>query len=131
MYLQATTACLAAIVVAQVFNLFLCRHPRRSFLRTGALGNPLLLLGVAAELGIIALIVYTPLGNSLFGTAALGGEIWLFALVLAAAMGVLEEARKLLVRRGIVRRRARKGTGEPGFPRTPSASSGERGFPRH
>lgn len=99
-YLQATTACLAAIVVAQVFNLFLCRHPQRSFLRTGVGGNRLLILGIAAELAIIALIVYTPLGNRLFGTAPLAGEVWLFALALAAAMGLLEEARKMLVRRG-------------------------------
>ncbi len=28
LYLQATTACLAAIVVAQVVNVFACRHPR-------------------------------------------------------------------------------------------------------
>ncbi|HSO79405.1 MAG TPA: HAD-IC family P-type ATPase, partial [Chromatiaceae bacterium] len=28
LYLQATTACLAAIVAAQVVNLFICRHPR-------------------------------------------------------------------------------------------------------
>ena len=28
LYLQATTACLAAIVVAQMVNLFACRHPR-------------------------------------------------------------------------------------------------------
>jgi sodium/potassium-transporting ATPase subunit alpha len=31
-YLQATSACLATIVVMQVINVFLCRHPRRSCL---------------------------------------------------------------------------------------------------
>ena len=99
LYLQATTACLVAIVVTQVANLFLCRHPRKSSLSFSLLGNPLILLGVATELGLILLIVYTPAGNWLFGTAAVGFEIWLLALALAAAMWVLEEARKLLRRR--------------------------------
>jgi sodium/potassium-transporting ATPase subunit alpha len=30
LYLQATSACLATIVVMQMINLYLCRHPRRS-----------------------------------------------------------------------------------------------------
>jgi len=40
LYLQATTACLAAIVVMQVVNVFLCRHPRKSSLSFGLFSNP-------------------------------------------------------------------------------------------
>ncbi|WP_299068255.1 cation-transporting P-type ATPase [Accumulibacter sp.] len=98
-YLQATSACLATIVVMQVINVFLCRHPRRSLLACGFGGNGYLWLGIVAELAVIVLILYTPSGNWLFGTAAIGGTTWLLAIACAALMCVLEELRKLLIRR--------------------------------
>ncbi len=99
LYLQATTACLAAIVVMQVMNLFLCRHPVKSSLAFGLAANPLILVGIAAELAMILAVVYTPAGNWLFGTAPLGWEAWLFALPFAALMWGLDEARKAWLRR--------------------------------
>jgi sodium/potassium-transporting ATPase subunit alpha len=101
LYLQATSACLAAIVVMQVVNVFLCRHPRKSSLSFGLVSNPLILLGIAAELGLILLIVYSPAGNWLFGTAPVGVEVWLLAGMFAAAMWALEEARKAWLRRSL------------------------------
>jgi calcium-translocating P-type ATPase len=98
LYLQATTACLAAIVLMQVANVFLCRDPVRMALSLGVLANPLLLWGIAVELALLAAIVYTPLGQALFGTAALAPEVWLFMLPFPAAMLALEEGRKLLAR---------------------------------
>ena len=103
LYLQATTACLAAIVVMQVVNVFLCRHPRKSSLSFGLFSNPFILLGIAAELGLILFIVYTPAGNWLFGTASIGPEVWLLASCFAALLWALEEARKAWLRRTPVR----------------------------
>jgi calcium-translocating P-type ATPase len=99
LYLQATSACLAAIVVMQMVNVFLCRHPTKSVFSFGLFSNPYLFLGLAAELGAILFILYTPAGNWLFGTAPLGSEVWLLALAGAAVMGALEEARKATLRR--------------------------------
>ncbi len=98
-YLQATTACLVAIVMAQVANVFLCRHPLKSLLSFSLLSNRLILLSIAAELGLILGIVYTPAGNWLFGTAPVGVEVWLLAVLFAACMWMLEELRKLALRR--------------------------------
>jgi calcium-translocating P-type ATPase len=98
LYLQATAACLAAIVLTQVINIFLCRHPRQSAFRFGLLSNPLLLWGIALELGLILLIVYTPWGNTLFGTAPLPAAVWLYVMPFVLAMGLAEEARKWLIR---------------------------------
>jgi magnesium-transporting ATPase (P-type) len=99
LYLQATSACLTAIVVMQMMNVFLCRHPIKSLLSFGLLDNPYILLGLVAELGVILGILYTPAGNWLFGTAPVGAEVWLLSLALAALMWVLEEARKAWLRR--------------------------------
>ncbi len=98
-YLQATTACLMAIVLAQMANVFACRHPRLPFWRFPLFGNRLLLAGLAAELGLLLAIVYTPWGNRLFGTAPLAAEAWLFALPFVALLLAAEEGRKALLNR--------------------------------
>jgi len=99
LYLQATSACLATIVVMQMMNVFLCRHPSKSALSFGLFSNPYILLGLAAELGLILFILYTPYGNWLFGTAPIGAKVWLLALAGAGLMLVLEEVRKAWLRR--------------------------------
>lgn len=99
LYLQATTACLAGIVMAQVINVFLCRHPRVSALAFPLLGSPLLVTGVALELGLLLAIVYSAPGNALFGTQAFPVSVWGLILALALIFGALEEGRKGLVRR--------------------------------
>ena len=88
-----------AIVVTQMVNVFLCRHPTRSAFAFGIASNPLILLGVAAELALLLAIVYTPAGNALFGTAPLAASAWLFVLPFALGMLALEEGRKAVVRR--------------------------------
>jgi calcium-translocating P-type ATPase len=116
LYLQATTACLVAIVATQVVNVFLCRHPLRSSLTFGLSSNTLILAGVAFELALILFIVYAPAGNWLFGTAPIGLEVWFFVVPFAALMGLLEEARKAWLRR---RRGGARQAIEPRPDRTP------------
>lgn len=99
LYLQATTACLAAIVVAQMVNVFLCRHPSASTLARPRGRNPLLLAGLGIEFGLILFIVYTPLGNQLFATQPFAPQAWILMLALALGFGVFEEVRKALLRR--------------------------------
>jgi len=99
LYLGATTACLLGIVACQVANLFLCRDPRLPFWRLGWRSNPLLLWGVAVELTLLLVIVYSGPGQALFGTAALGGTAWGWAAGGAVLMLGLEEGRKALFRR--------------------------------
>ena len=97
-YLAATGACLAGIVVAQMMNVFLCRHPRQTLFAFGLLSNRLLLGGLALEAVLLLAILYTPWGNALFGTAPPPPAVWLLAGGLALLMGALEEGRKALVR---------------------------------
>ncbi|MEW5770485.1 MAG: cation-transporting P-type ATPase [Pseudomonadota bacterium] len=99
LYLQATTACLAAIVLAQMANLFVCRHPVLPAWRFPLLENRWLLAGLGVELGLLLAIVYTPWGNLLFGTAPLGADVWLAAAPFAALLLLAEEGRKAWLRR--------------------------------
>jgi sodium/potassium-transporting ATPase subunit alpha len=99
LYLRATTACLAAIVLMQVVNVFLCRSERESAFSTGLSSNRLILPGIAAELLLLFLIAGTPWGNAIFGTAPPSWRVVLFVLSFAAAMLLLEEAWKWWARR--------------------------------
>ncbi len=99
LYLQATTACLAAIVAMQVANVFICRDPDRSLLASANGTNRLVAVAVALEIALLALIVYTPWGRALFGTAALAPQFWLAILPFPLAMLALEEGRRRLARR--------------------------------
>jgi magnesium-transporting ATPase (P-type) len=99
LYLRATTACLAGIVVSQVINLFCCRNDRRSAFARGTGRNRLIAIGIGVELALTALIVYTPAGHRLFATSPLPLAAWLFALPWAMLMLLAEESRKFVVRR--------------------------------
>ena len=99
LYLQATTACLSAIIAMQVVNVFLCRHPTLSAFSRGHRRNRLIWYGIGFELLLLLLIDYTPWGNALFGTAPLTSEVWLFIIPFAPGMLLLEELRKAVVRR--------------------------------
>jgi magnesium-transporting ATPase (P-type) len=106
-YRQATTACLTAIVLMQVVNVQLCRSRSASLLSTPLLGNRLIDVGIAAEVGLILLIDYTAIGNRLFGTAPIPASVWLVVLPFALAILALEELRKA-VARGIFRASLRR-----------------------
>jgi calcium-translocating P-type ATPase len=97
-YLHATTACLSAIVVMQIVNVFLCRSATRSAFSTGMRGNALITLGVLSEVAILAAINYAPWANAILGTAPIVGAVWGFIAPFAAGMFALEELRKWAVR---------------------------------
>ncbi len=98
LYRSATAACLAAIVVMQVANVLVCRDARISAFRMSPFGNPFILAGIATELILILAIVYTPVGNLIFGTAPIAPWLWALFLPLAVMMILAEEARKAVVR---------------------------------
>lgn len=99
LYLQATTACLTAIIMMQVVNVFICKRYQHGILQTSLLNNSLILYGVLIEVVLILLIDYTSWGNAIFATAPLNNEVWLFIMPFALGMLLLEELRKWIVRR--------------------------------
>jgi sodium/potassium-transporting ATPase subunit alpha len=98
-YLQATAACLSAIVVLQIVNVFLCRSPTASIFSTGIRGNSLIAWGVIVEIALVLAIDYSRWGNLIFGTAPLRAGVWLFVIPFALGMLLLEEFRKFLTRK--------------------------------
>ncbi len=99
LYLRATTACLSAIIIMQIINVFLCRSSVRSVFSAGLLDNRLIVWGVVLEIVLALIINYTPMGNWLLNTAPVPGELWLLLIGFAAAMLALEELRKWTARK--------------------------------
>ena len=66
----------------------------------GLFSNRLVLLGIATEIALLAIIAYVPAANVFFGTAPL--EAWQLALSVPFALLILlgDEVRRIFVRRG-------------------------------
>ncbi|CBE68053.1 MAG: cation-transporting P-type ATPase [Candidatus Methylomirabilis oxygeniifera] len=99
LYRQATTVAFAAIVICQVANVYVCRSPRTSILSMGLFTNWLIVWGIAVELLILGLIVYSPIGHRIFGTDAFPAGFWWLLIGCAVLLLLVEEARKGIVRR--------------------------------
>ncbi len=99
LYRQATTVTFAAIVIAQVANVFACRSERISVFRLGFFSNRFVLWGIAVELALLATIVYTPSANWLLGTGPLPAWVWPPLIAGAIGLFLAEELRKFIVAR--------------------------------
>jgi sodium/potassium-transporting ATPase subunit alpha len=99
LYLQATTACLTAIIITQIGNMFACRSDRDSVFSIGFFANKLIFSGMFFSIMLQVFIVYHPFGNKVFGTAPIGMDVWLVLLPFSAFLLFAEELRKMLTRR--------------------------------
>jgi len=98
LYMQATTACLTAIVVTQVANVFACRSFSESVFSIGFFSNKLIFIGIAFEIALQLFIVYHPWGNKIFSTYPIPINIWFILIHFAIILFATEEIRKLIVR---------------------------------
>ncbi|MGQ9681856.1 MAG: cation-translocating P-type ATPase [Anaerolineae bacterium] len=98
-YIAATTVTFAAIVAAQVGNVYAVRTDRSSTLSIGLFSNRYINIGVAAEILLLVSIVYVPFLQRLLGTAAFPAPYWLMLLPIPVLFFGLEELRKCIVRR--------------------------------
>ncbi len=98
LYMQATTACLTAIIVTQVANVFACRSFRESVFNIGFFSNKLIFIGITFELMLQFFIVYHPLGNKIFGTSPLSIDVWLLLIPFGILLLAAEEIRKKIIR---------------------------------
>jgi Ca2+-transporting ATPase len=99
LYRSATAMALAAVVTTQIGDLFAQRTERASAFRIAWFKNRLIWIGIATELVLIFLIVYTPFLNMFIGTAPFPLANWLFLFAWMPALLLVDEVRKFLVRR--------------------------------
>ena len=98
-YLQATTMTFLGIVACQVGTAFAARTDRASLRDVGVFSNPMLLWGIAFELAFTAALIYVPLLQDVFGTAALPLDAVLFVVPFPFIVWGADEIRRWLKRR--------------------------------
>lgn len=99
LYLQATTACLTAIIVTQIANVFACGSFKESVFHIGLFSNRLIFGGIAFEILLQLFIVYHPFGNKIFSTHPISFNTWLILIPFALLLFSAEELRKLIYRK--------------------------------
>lgn len=97
-YMMATSACFAAIVVTQIGNGFACRSTKESIFKIGFFSNRFYLWGIACELGVVLALFYVPFIQGIFGTKPISGYVWLYMFIWPVIILFAEEARKAVVR---------------------------------
>jgi calcium-translocating P-type ATPase len=98
-YLEATTMTFYSMVVCQIGTAFAARTDRASLRSVGVFSNPLLLWGIAFELVLAAVFVYTPPFQSLLGMAPLSPDALVFAMPFPFIVWGADELRRYLLRR--------------------------------
>ncbi|MBI4824211.1 MAG: cation-transporting P-type ATPase [Nitrospirae bacterium] len=98
LYMQATTACLTAIIITQVANVFASRSFRESVFSIGFFTNRLIFIGILVELSLQIFIVYHPWGNKIFSTSPISVTVWLILIPFAVVLFLAEEIRKMFLR---------------------------------
>jgi len=98
-YLQATTMTFLGMIFGQIGTAFAVRTQRASLRSVGVLTNRALLLAIAAELALAAILVYAPPLQSLLGTAALPARYLLLLVPYPLIVWGADELRKYVLRR--------------------------------
>ena len=98
-YIKGVTMTFAGIVLGQVGNVLSCRTSKQSTFKTSIGKNKWIIVGIAAQLSIISLLMYVPLMQQVFGTTALGYMDWLYLFLITLSVIIAEEIRKFFVRR--------------------------------
>ena len=75
-----------------------CRTDRVSIFRLGFFTNRLVLWGIAAELTLLALLIYTPFLQPIFNTAPIGLHEWAYLFAWTPVIFFLDELRKAILR---------------------------------
>ncbi len=98
-YTKGVTMTFAGIVVAQAGNVLASRTSKQSIFKTSLKTNKWIVVGIVAQLAILAFLIYVPLMNQFFGTTALNLTDWAFLISLAVIVVVAEEIRKFFSRK--------------------------------
>jgi magnesium-transporting ATPase (P-type) len=96
LYLRGVTMTYVAIVIGQVANLVTCASTDLPFFRRDWKKNPWISYGVAWQLIITLITVYTPFLQPIFGTQALYLVDWLKLLVIPVVVIVMQEIWRII-----------------------------------
>jgi len=96
---HARTVAVNTLVMFEIFYLFSSRYVTASvFNRAGFVGNPYVLIAIAVLVTFQLGFTYLPLLQTLFGTVAIGIDIWLRIVLVSSMVLFLVEMEKVFLR---------------------------------
>ena len=98
-YATATTVFHMGVVAAQIGSAMACRTEVDKVHQQGFVSNKYLLMGIAAMVAIIALLIYVPPLAEAFGHRPPPSEYWLMFVIFPPLVYVLDWMRKVVARR--------------------------------
>ena len=98
-YVTATTMTLASIVFAQIGAVWNCRTGRDSAFSVGLFSNRTINIGIVTEIVLLVLITEVPILRTVFHTAPLSWDEYLYLCCIPFVILGIEELRKLIWRR--------------------------------
>ncbi len=98
-YQAAITAAFTAIVLSQIGNAFANRTTYDSVFKAGFFKNKLLLWAILGEVAILNMLIYIPKLNGVFNHFPIGWNSWIVPILFIPSVLIIEEIRKLLLRR--------------------------------
>jgi sodium/potassium-transporting ATPase subunit alpha len=101
LYIQSVTAFFSAVIICQIANVFASKTRFQSVFTEGLFSNRMVLLGIATELLILALIIWNPFANLIFNTSPLDLRYILLSIPFAIFLLGIDELRKYLLRRNV------------------------------
>jgi len=105
LYRSATAIALAAVVATQIGNVFSQRSESVSIFKLPFFRNRLIWIGIAVELSLIVMIVYTPFMHQFIGTNSFPLHYWLFVFAWIPSTILADELLKIFVRRKEAKKR--------------------------
>lgn len=90
---------LAAIVFSQIAAVLNCRTQQLSVFSIGIFSNKHVWFGIAFEIVLLAVLIYTPFLQGVFNTTGIGLREWLFLICIPIPLFLIEEYRKYLSRK--------------------------------
>lgn len=111
LYRQATTMGFLGVVGTQLGTLFACRTNLASLIAIGPFSNRWVVIGALFSITVTAALIYAPILRDVFGMAALSPVHYLVAFFYGPVLVVVDEVRKLMLRRRVRRPPAERGPG--------------------
>ncbi|REE26423.1 P-type E1-E2 ATPase [Methanothermobacter defluvii] len=99
LYMRATTAVFAGIVMAQLGNLLSSQTLRSSALEVGLLRNRWIPAGMVFAISVMLLVIYLPPLQPIFGTSPPGIREWFILILFTPIVFLTDEMRKFIQRR--------------------------------
>ncbi len=101
LYMQSITAFFSAVIICQIANVFASRTRFQSVFTKGLFSNRMVLLGVATELLILAVIIWNPFANLIFNTTPIELKYILLSIPFGILLLAVDEFRKYLLRKDV------------------------------